>query len=234
MANPAKPAKPSGQRQSRKAGGRAPHSAPDGPGRNFALAVPKRNFALAGLRHTATPRSFTRGGLHMTEQRRRAMVALNGGPSSAGALEAALQSLRLDGAAAPGCAVQNNVMRLLWHGPGTWLAVSETLAPEALCEKLQAAIGDTGSALIDLSHARVIVRLAGKAALDALATGCPVDAHAMLPNSSFASLFRTFNVLVDVHDAECVELYVSRSLGRALWDHLERITAEFAGEVAAD
>lgn len=74
---------------------------------------------------------------------------------------------------APGRAVSADGLRLLNLAPGRWIA----LAPAAgdLLERLQQRCAGSGAALVDQSHGRTTLRVAGQRAREVLASGTGVD-----------------------------------------------------------
>jgi len=179
--------------------------------------VDKRKSALGG----GAPRKFSCAGFTVTELRPSAIAQLSGAPAEDlhGAFSI-VATPRAGGVAAADGA------RFLWNGPGMFLAVAERAAPGAWREQLSAALPE--AAVTDLNHARCVLRLAGAAAVDVLATGCPVDCGQLENDSSFASHFGHFNVLVDFRRREEMDLYAPRSFGEALWGHLRCLRAEFS------
>ena len=71
---------------------------------------------------------------------------------------------------------QGRAVSFVGYGPGQWLAVSETLANEALArdlgERLKRACFDLGP-----ERRRTVLRLSGPRARDVLAKGLPIDLH---------------------------------------------------------
>ncbi len=73
---------------------------------------------------------------------------------------------------APGCWVGNDALALLWSAPGQFLAVGDAAATPRLADALR-----ERALLIDLTGARVVVRLAGRSVRDILARLVPLDLH---------------------------------------------------------
>src|SRR5262249_46532340 len=70
-------------------------------------------------------------------------------------------------------AVSNGDLTVLWHGSGQWLIVR---APTAglLADELATLCGEA-AAVVDLGHARSVLRLDGEGARDVLAKGTSID-----------------------------------------------------------
>ena len=66
---------------------------------------------------------------------------------------------------------------VVWLGPDEWLVLSPAARP-GLDGDLKAAAGTTPVSVVDVSAARTIVAVGGKAARDVLAHGCALDLHA--------------------------------------------------------
>jgi methylglutamate dehydrogenase subunit D len=63
-----------------------------------------------------------------------------------------------------------------WAGPGQWLALGERMTGADLARRLRAAVGEAAS-VIDQSHGRTLIRVAGLRARDTLAKGVLIDLH---------------------------------------------------------
>lgn len=78
------------------------------------------------------------------------------------------------GLAAPGPLASSGTpdRSVLWLGPGWWLVVDATAAPETVVREL-----DSAGSCVDVSAWRTILDLGGPNALDVLETGCSIDLH---------------------------------------------------------
>ena len=84
------------------------------------------------------------------------------------------------GAALPPVAntwVPTDAGRAVWLGPDEWLLTSTAESPQELEERVRAAVGPLGGAVVDVSAQRIAVRLTGARVRDVLAKGCSVDLH---------------------------------------------------------
>ncbi len=72
----------------------------------------------------------------------------------------------------PGCWVGDDALALLWSAPGQFLAVGDAGATQRLADSLRAQ-----ARLIDLTGARVVVRLSGRSVREVLARCVPLDLH---------------------------------------------------------
>ena len=129
-----------------------------------------------------------------------------------------------------GTSVQEGETSLLWLGPDEWLAVFPDERREEALSALREAFSPLHAAVVDMSHARAIVALAGPQARRVLQKGCHLDLHPSrfcagdVAQSKFA---RCQVLLHQIDDAPSYELYVPRSFGRYLWSWLEDAAAEY-------
>ena len=98
----------------------------------------------------------------------------------------------------PGCWVGDDALALLWTAPGQFLAVGDAVATQRLTAALR-----ERARLIDLTGARVVVRLAGAAVRDLLARVVPIDLHprAMGPGRVASTVAAHIGVLIWQIDA---------------------------------
>ena len=66
---------------------------------------------------------------------------------------------------------------VMWLGPDEWLVLTEPGAETDMVARLQEALAETPSSIVDVSGNRVQLRLSGDHARDVLAKGCPLDLH---------------------------------------------------------
>ncbi|MDX1515124.1 MAG: hypothetical protein R3174_15410 [Gammaproteobacteria bacterium] len=118
---------------------------------------------------------------------------------------------------------------LMWNGPGQWLAAFHERTDGF--DALSAAARDSGTTVTDLGHARTIIRIAGRNALDVLLKGCPLDLESLGPDDCAATLLGHFNVQIHVLDSGCIDVCVFRSFGLALWEWLVDAALEYGVEI---
>ena len=114
-------------------------------------------------------------------------------------------------------------IELLATGPRIWLAVSDRGPDEV--EAAVAAAAGRAAACTDLTHARVVLRVAGEDARARLARGCPMDLGAVAPGAAVATMLGPFEVVIrrdrgrnggsDRGGADAFDVFVSRSLARS-------------------
>lgn len=129
--------------------------------------------------------------------------------------------LRVDGLDAPGAEAvgREGSIELLEIGPRIWLAVSERGSPEDVGAAVAAAAAEGAVACTDLTHARVVFRLAGPAARARLARGCPVDLDTIACGGAAATVLGPFEVVIrrgHGSDTEAFDVFVSRSVARSV------------------
>ena len=102
----------------------------------------------------------------------------------------------------------------LWLGPDEWLVVGPPGAEGKIESTLRTALGGSFGAVVDVSANRIVIELAGPAALETLESGCSID----LDPRSFGPgrcaqtlLARTGVLLHQVSDEPRYRLYVRPS-----------------------
>lgn len=130
-------------------------------------------------------------------------------------------------------AVHGSEVSFIGYGPGQWLAVSETLASEALARDLAMRLRGLAS-ISDQSGGRTVLRLSGREARAVLAKGLPIDLHprAFAPGNAATSTISLMGVQIwQVDDAPTYDLAIFRSVSASFWHWLTASAAEFGYEV---
>lgn len=153
------------------------------------------------------------------------------GVADAHALSDALSIYGLDAVPAPLKSCQGESLRLLWTGPGQYLAVSHGHQGEELALALGTAVSDLGGVTVDLSHARTIMRLSGPACVELLAKGCALDLDAMGAGDCTNTALSHFNVLLHREGEQAFDVYVTRSFAVACFEWLRHAGEEFGIQV---
>ena len=110
-------------------------------------------------------------------------------------------------------------IEMLSLGPDTWLAVSDR-GPDEVRATVVAAAGR--AACTDLTHARVVLRVAGPDARARLARGCPMDLDTVEPGAAVATMLAHFEVVIRRdREPDIFEVFVARSVARSAreWLH---------------
>jgi methylglutamate dehydrogenase subunit D len=135
----------------------------------------------------------------------------------------------------PGSRVaQGSSVSFVGYGPGQWLAVSESLADDALARDLAQRLCGLAS-ISDQHGGRAVLRLSGPGARAVLAKGLPIDLHprAFGPGSAATSTISLMGVQIwQVDDAPTYDLAFFRSVSASFWHWLTASAAEFGYEVA--
>ena len=189
--------------------------------------------ALAGL---AIPGRYGKGGepgVVIAERSRLGLATVAARKGQAGALTDAVAGAY--GVALPdGSRVAHGkAVSFVGYGPGQWLAVSESLANEALARDLGQRLKGLAS-ISDQSGGRTVLRLSGPRAREVLAKGLPIDLHprAFGPGSAATSTISLMGVqLWQVDDAPSYDIALFRSLSASFWRWLTASAAEFGYEV---
>jgi methylglutamate dehydrogenase subunit D len=135
--------------------------------------------------------------------------------------------------ATPKC-VSAGAIGFLWTGAGQWLAMTKGEDGTALERRLRADLGDLAS-ISDQSDGRVIIRVSGARARDALAKGVPVDLHPGAFRRGDAAVTTVAYIgvtLWQVDDAPTYELILPRSFSADFHEWLNGAAAEFGVRVA--
>lgn len=131
---------------------------------------------------------------------------------------------------------QGSVVSFIGYGPGQWLAVSESLANEALARDLSEKLQGLAS-ISDQSGGRTVLRISGPHARDVLAKGLPIDLDPrVFPLGSAAtSVISHMGVqLWQLDDTRSYDIAIFRSLSESFWSWLTASAAEFGYEVVPD
>jgi heterotetrameric sarcosine oxidase gamma subunit len=128
----------------------------------------------------------------------------------------------------PNRAVVAGDLTVLWHGPGQWLIV-RALAVPSLADALADVCGD-GAALVDLGHARTVLRFAGDSVRDVLAKGTSIDLRPtrFAPGACALTALGKINALLHAVAPATVDVYVPRSYAYAFTAWLEHAARDIA------
>jgi sarcosine oxidase subunit gamma len=132
--------------------------------------------------------------------------------------------------ATPNRAVTAGDLTVLWHGPGQWLIVRAPAA-RPLADELSGVCGDA-AAVVDLGHARVVLRFAGDGVCDVLAKGTSIDLRpaSFPPGACALTALGKINALLHAVAPATIDVYVPRSYAQALAEWLEHAVRDVAVE----
>ena len=154
-------------------------------------------------------------GVVIVERRGLALVQVLARP---GQEEAMVARLRLD--PAPGVASETLAGTALWLAPGTWMVVAQDVEEGGLYSRLREELGNR-AAVVDQSHGRAVLRLAGASARDVLAKGCRLDLHPRVftPGMCAQTVIAQIGVLLhQVDEHPTYDLYVFAGYVWTFWN----------------
>ena len=143
-------------------------------------------------------------------------------------------TLGLEVPVAPKTASTKAGKALLWLGPDEWLAVMEADAAAELCARLDAALDELHHAVVDVSHSRAVIGLAGANARDVLMKGTNIDLHPRqfgVDSCIQARLARAHMLLHQLDDSPRYDIYVHRSFAIYAWNWLCDAAREYGVRV---
>ena len=128
-------------------------------------------------------------------------------------------------------AVTKNDTVVMPSGPGRWLIDDEV---ENLEDKLRSAIDVKMGAVTGLTHARVVVSIAGEKASWVLASGIAIDFDLAAFPVGDVQLGHHHEIGLTIHrtSEDSFDLYVFTSLARAFWNWIARASAEVGYSVS--
>ncbi len=120
----------------------------------------------------------------------------------------------------------------LWLGPDEWLVVGPPGAEGKIESTLRAALGGAFGAVVDVSANRIVIELAGPAALETLESGCSIDLdpRSFGPGRCAQTLLARANVLLhQVSGEPRYRLYVRPSFAPYVRAWLDDAEAGISG-----
>jgi sarcosine oxidase subunit gamma len=168
-------------------------------------------------------------GVRLGEWRAASIVQVGAFPGAEGIVSALVESIA--GMPVPrhgSRAAASEAMRVFATGPGRWALVArdDPYVEYALVQRIAIA----QASIVDLTHSRTVLRLAGARARDVLAKGCTIDldARAFDVNGFAQTRFGQSAVwLHQVDAAPSFDLFVYRGFARALWEELRESALEY-------
>ena len=124
---------------------------------------------------------------------------------------------------------------MLWLAPGTWMVVAQDVEDGGLYSRLREELGDR-AAVVDQSHGRAVLRLAGARARDVLAKGCRLDLHPRVftPGMCAQTVIAQIGVLLHQCDEiPTYDLYVFPGYALDFLEWLTSSAAEFGYRINA-
>jgi sarcosine oxidase subunit gamma len=106
----------------------------------------------------------------------------------------------------------------LWFGPRRFLLIGPGL---------HGRLERSGAALVDQSHARVVIRVAGPRRRDVLAKGTGIDLERFAADDVALTLLGHVAVALHGASAEAIDVFVARSYALTLWEWLLDAAEEY-------
>ena len=125
-------------------------------------------------------------------------------------------------------------LALVWSGPERWLACRIPAPDQGMEAYLRAACGGL-AAVVDQSHAGMLLVVTGRRVRDALAKGLPIDLDARAFGVGHAAVTAVAHVgvhLWQINEQPTYRLLVPRSYARSFWHWLSASAAEYGLELA--
>ncbi len=121
----------------------------------------------------------------------------------------------------------------IWIQPGMWLLGAPDHAEGELARMIKAAIGDAAS-IVDQSHGKTVIALAGARARAVLAKGCRLDLHPRVFMPGHAAVTQVAHIGCILHqldDTPIYELLVPSSFAETFFGWLTHSAAEYGYEI---
>jgi len=169
-------------------------------------------------------------GVLLAERAHRSQVNLRGEPATA-FLDAVRAATGLALPTAPNTTTPAGDLKALWLGPNEWLIVGPDGRQSELVARLRQALAEQHAAVVDVSEARTVIRLAGPRVRELMAKATPLDLYprafkaGQCAQSSFA---KAVMILDQVDDAPTYEVYVQNSFADYVWVWIEQAAAHYA------
>jgi methylglutamate dehydrogenase subunit D len=126
-------------------------------------------------------------------------------------------------------------LSLVWSGPGQWLACRIPAPADGMEDYLRAAVGSL-AAIVDQSHAGMLLNATGRRIRDALAKGLPIDLDPRAFGIGHAAVTAVAHVgvhLWQINELPTYRLLVPRSYAGSFWHWLSASADEYGLEVDA-
>ena len=115
--------------------------------------------------------------------------------------------------------------KLLWAGAQAWLYVHRDMPAQEAFSQLSA-LGEIAQ-VVDLTHARAVIQITGKKRWELLKKSLFIDCEELKTDSVILASLEHIPVLIHIRDEASMDLYVTRSFARALWQRLAHSASEW-------
>ena len=160
----------------------------------------------------------------------RGQIGLRGDPEDAAFVSGIKNAIGLRLPTLPNTTLSAHGISALWLGPDEWLIQTPPVRAERVANDLCQALKGAHAAVVDLTHARMVIRISGAKSRDVLAKGCPLDLHPRVfaASAGAQSLLAKASIILHAVDAEgSFDIFVARSYAEYLWDWLADAMIEF-------
>jgi sarcosine oxidase subunit gamma len=169
-------------------------------------------------------------GALLWERQAGTQLVIRGNASQGEFAAAVLETLALELPVTPKTAHAGSAGTLLWLGPDEWLAVMVAEYDGKFGARLGEALGQVHHAVVDVSHSRAAIGLAGPNAREVLMKGTNIDLHPRQfgpGNCIQAHLGRCHMLLHQLDDGPSYDIYIHRSFAVYAWKWLEDAAGEY-------
>lgn len=191
--------------------------------------------ALAGFGIEAKARVRAEGaGVVLSERAPPAQLALRGDASDETFRQAVAAALDLDLPVGARSSASRDGETILSLGPDEWLVVIAMEIASERAEALGARLAGIHHALVDVTHSRTPIGLAGAHAREVLMKATNVDVHPRAFSAGQciqARLARCHMLLHQLDDSPAYDVYVHRSFAAYAWTWLLDASAEYGVQV---
>ena len=183
----------------------------------------ERASALEAFPRTARPE---RAGVSVTERRFRTLTQIAAWPETLAAVRGALQNVTGVEPPVIGRFARSGGALIAALAPGRFLVLGGKVD---LVAQFEDALPASGGAVTDLSHARLILRLAGEGTVPTLAKGVMLDLDPSVfpPGALAQTMLHSMDVLLLRRDADTFDIVVFRGFGVSLAEWLADAAQEF-------
>ena len=125
----------------------------------------------------------------------------------------------------------DNITRILWSGPDTWLIVSKD---KILSENIYNNFRDDDFAVTDISHSRAVIEISGAKSKDVLKKGSPINFNDNIfkQNNCANTTYNGINIIIDFisEKPDCFNLLALRSFGGSFYHSITDSCLEYGYE----
>lgn len=190
------------------------------------MAEPDHRSALHGV---GEPAGLA---LRIWEMPARGMIDLRGDVGNEAFRAGVKQVTGVDLPLTPRTSAAWGEVKILWLSIDQWLIICPRGRLGELTSGLEDALKGQHVAITDVSDMRAVIRLEGEGVREVLLKGCSLDllGQGYAPGTVRRVRFAEIAALIQIIDAQTIELYVFRSYAHYAWDFLT-VTARAAAQV---